>query len=337
MASAESDMTYRDLLTRLRTPHKQPRLLIAPSYQKGAFDSRGIDCPFPFQHEGRFTMTFVGYDGIGYRTGLATSSDLFHWEKKGLLIDRGPAGSVTEYNVALTWILRDNALEGPGTLRRIDGRYVGTYHAYPRPGYEAGPACIGICTSTDLSDWRLEESFLHAADGAEWERAGLYKSCLLEHDGTFYMFYNAKNVERGWIEQTGLVTSSDLKHWKRHPGNPVLPVGPSGAFDDIFASDPCVLRAGDVWVMFYFGNCTDGHARDGVAFSRDLLRWTKADELLIDVGPPGSIDSRYAHKPGIITHQGRLFHFYCAVSPCPEGRVGEVETREIRGIGLATS
>lgn len=31
------------------------------------------------------------------------------------------------------------------------------------------------------------------------------------------------------------------------------------------------------------------------------------------VRPQGCYDSQYAHKPGLIAHEGRLHHFYCAV------------------------
>ena len=56
--------------------------------------------------------------------------------------------------------------------------------------------------------------------------------------------------------------------------------------------------------------------------ARDLLASAPALEgpfsaesgVLIDVGPKGSIDSKYAHKPSIISHRGALYHFYCAVS-----------------------
>ena len=89
--------------------------------------------------------------------------------------------------------------------------------------------------------------------------------------------------------------------------------------------------------MFYFGLCSDGHARDGAAFSDDLRHWRKAGEVLIDIGPKGSIDSRHAHKPGIISHDGELFHFYCAVAPVKHRRLGEIEHDEVRGIALATS
>lgn len=334
------DNTFAHLLEQVRTPYKHPKLVLAPSYKKGAYDSHAIDCPFVFEHEGRFYMTHVGWDSIGYRTGLASSNDLIHWQKEGMIIDRGPKGSTTEFNVALTWIVRDNDLFGDGCLKKINGRFLGTYHSYPDAGYESGPAAIGLCWSGDLRHWELEEPFLHCSDGDPWEQGGLYKSCLIEHNGTYYMFYNAKNKEKTdcpWFEQIGIVVSVDLKKWTRLKENPVLTVGAAGSFDDVFASDPCVYRIGDTWTMFYYGNCSDGHARDSVAFSTDLIHWEKSHEILVDVGPEGSIDSRYAHKPAMFFKDGKLYHFYCAVAPAVDKHIGEIEHDEIRGIGLATS
>lgn len=324
--------------TALDTPHKHGRLVVAPSLRRGQFDSHAVDCPFPFRHQGTWMMTYIGWDGIGYQTGLATSPDLTTWEKTGLLLGRGGRGSVTEYNVALTCILRDNELYGPGTLRPVNGAYVGTYHAYPGAGYETGPAVIGLCFSPDLRHWELGEPVLRPEPRCAWEAGGLYKSWLMERDGTYYLFYNAKNHTEGlWIEQTGMALSTDLVHWERYAGNPVLRVGPAGAFDDIFVSDPCVFRHQDAWVMFYFGNSTDGHARDSAAGSPDLLTWTKIGRVLIDVGAPGSLDSRYAHKAGLIAAGSRLYHFYCAVAPATDPHQGDIEHGEIRGISFAHS
>lgn len=328
------------LLRKIRTPKKQGRLVIAPSYRQGTFDSHAVDCPFPFRHDGSYWMTYIGWDGIGYQTGLASSDDLIHWKKRGLLLGRGPAGSVTEYNIALTCILRDQALFGPGTLKQVDGRFVGTYHAYPRPGYETGPAVIGLCFSPDLRSWDVQPPVLEPDPSCPWEAGGLYKSWLMESDGTFYLFYNAKNRTEGsapWTEQIGFATSTDLRHWTRHPANPVLKVGPAGAFDDRFVSDPVVLQHEDTWVMFYYALCSDGHARESVAFSADLLDWHKSGEILIDVGPEGSVDSRYAHKPGIIARDDVLYHFYCAVAPAQDSQQGQIVHDEVRGISLAMS
>lgn len=326
--------------SKLLTPHKIPHLVLEPSYKKGEFDSHTVDCPFPFHHNGRYYMIYIGWDGIGYRTGLAHSDDLIHWTKDGLILDRGPKGSVTEFNAALSNILRDNELFGPGTPRKvlINGRerFLGTYHAYPAAGLESGAAVIGLCTSDDLFHWEVGEPVLRAEDGTDWERGGLYKSWIMEHDGVYYLFYNAKNqAERGWIEQTGFATSRDLRTWERYVGNPVVPIGAADAFDSRFASDPCVFHYGDQWVMFYYGAAADNHARDGFAVSDDLVHWTKGDRVLIDVGPPGSIDSRYAHKPGVIAKDGVLYHFYCAVSPAGSEPLGEISYSEKRGIGVA--
>jgi predicted GH43/DUF377 family glycosyl hydrolase len=283
-------------------------------------------------------MSFVGWDGIGYRTGLAWSDDLVNWEKSGMVIDRGEPGSVTEYNVAMTSIIRDNHLFGGGDLKKIVGRYVGTYHAYPGAGYEVGPGVIGLCFSDDLVHWDVGAPVLFPGETGSWDAGGLYKSWLMEVDGRFLLFYNAKNHgDRGWIEQTGFATSSDLVRWEKSPLNPVLPNGSPGEFDDRYASDPCILHDGDRWVMFYYGYSSDGHARDGVALSDDLVRWQKAGRILIDVGPPGSIDDKYAAKPAVIFADGVLFHFYGGVTQFERRRIGEVEHTEIRGITFAAS
>ncbi|NUM53133.1 MAG: hypothetical protein HUU46_05770 [Candidatus Hydrogenedentes bacterium] len=328
-----------DLLAKLCTPNKHPELVLAPSYEAGSYDALAIDCPFVFAADGLYYMVHIGFDGIGYRTGLAHSNDLIHWKKKGLILDRGEAGSVTEYNIALTWIVRDNDLFGTGALKRVQGRYLGTYHAYPKPGYETGPAVIGLCWSDDLREWTIEPPCLSASDtsAGPWEQGGLYKSCLVEESGTYYMFYNAKTKTEPWIEQTGVAISADLKTWRRFERNPILPVGPRGAFDDVFCSDPAVVRVGETWAMFFYTLGSDGRARDSVAFSGDLFAWRKSNEILIDVGPPGAVDSRYAHKPSVIVKDGTLYHFYCAVSPMPERTIGDHKQTERRGIGVATS
>src|SRR5438105_3333894 len=195
-----------------RTPYKSGKLVLERSGVAGSFDARSVDCPFVFSAHARFYMTYVGYDGIGYQTGLAESRDLVHWQRAGLILPRDPADPVSRYNMALMCILRDEALESSAPLKKVDGRYLGAWHAYPLQGYEAGPAVIGLAWSEDLHRWRRTDAILRPEDGAPWERGGLYKPYLVESGGIYYLFYNAKNnLERGWIEQTGLATSKDLK------------------------------------------------------------------------------------------------------------------------------
>jgi predicted GH43/DUF377 family glycosyl hydrolase len=331
-------MDLSSITREVNAHNKCGNLILKASYKKGSFDSHAVDCPFVFRHNGKYFMTFVGWDTIGYRTGMAVSDDLESWKKTGVLIDRGSPGSYTEYNIAMTNIIRNNELFGSGEVRKIDGKYIGTYHAYPGEGYEVGPGMIGICYSEDLMKWVVEDPVLFPEKRYAWEAGGLYKSWLMEHDGVFYLFYNAKNVTEGdWKEQIGFAYSNNLRDWMKYPLNPIITTGERDAFDGRFASDPSVLYHDGYWLLFYFGLSYDGHARDSVAYSSDFLTWYKTNEILIDIGPEGSVDSKYAHKPSLIAKEGTLYHFYCAVSPSKNGVVGEIETDEIRGISYATS
>jgi predicted GH43/DUF377 family glycosyl hydrolase len=105
--------------------------------------------------------------------------------------------------------------------------------------------------------------------------------------------------------------------------------GAKGSWDDRFASDPVVLRHGKQWTMFYFGLSTDGKARDLLAVGDRLTEFRKVDEILVDAGPPGSVDEKFAHKPSIIYAKGALYHHYCAVS----GKW----PNDVRGISVARS
>lgn len=327
------------------TPHKLGRPVLSASGKDGMFDSNAIDCPFIFYHKNLFHMMYVGFDGKGYQTAMAVSSDLFNWEYKKVIFRRNDRKGWDSVGVVGTWIIKnDNLFELP-TLRKIDGRYWMTYHSYPEYGYEEGPAEIGLawCEDEDLEKWhRIDNPVLSWKDGADWENAGLYKSCIVEKDGIYYMFYNAKNKSKWiWTEQTGLAVSSDLLHWERHKDNPVIKVKEK-SWQSAFVSDPCVVRDEDIWVMFYFGY--DGkNAQEGIAFSNDLIDWQQNKEPIICIGKEGEIDEIHAHKPSVIYYRENLYHFYCSVRKCCIDDIARntdstnIKNSEFRSITVATS
>jgi hypothetical protein len=286
-------------------------------------------------------MLYIGWDGVGYQTGLATSGDLIHWTRTALVAPRDPASTYTKYNLALSSILRDKQLRSRGDAIKINGKYLGAWNAYPSAGYEEGAAVIGLATSSDLLHWQLTDPILLPQDGAPWEH---------------YLYYNAKtdvlpeSEGGGWHEQTGVATSKDLKTWTRYKGNPILHNGPRGsatypaanaiaatqpalpdARDSRFASNPFVVQNGRDFAMFYYGfrYQRPGRACEMLAIGVDPYSFVKLPEVLIDTGAPGTIDETFAHKPSVITHEGVLYHFYCAVS-------GQYPN-EIRGIAVARS
>jgi len=75
-ATCSAALAAPDPAARYRTPYKYGKLVLAASNEPGAFDGRTVDCPFVFHHNGRFYMTYVGWDGTGYQTGLASSGNL---------------------------------------------------------------------------------------------------------------------------------------------------------------------------------------------------------------------------------------------------------------------
>jgi predicted GH43/DUF377 family glycosyl hydrolase len=328
---------FADPLAPYRTPFKYPKLVLSATGVKGNFDERSVDDPIVFRANNEFNMLYIGWDGTGYQTGLATSPDLIHWTRKALVAPRDAASRYTKFNLALSSILRDKNLDSRGDAIKINGRYLGAWNAYPNAGYEEGAAVIGLAWSHDLIHWELTEPILLPQDGAPWEHGGLYRPDLLSHEGTYYLYYNAKtdtlpkSEGGGWHEQSGVATSRDLKTWTRYLGSPILPNGPHDSRDARFASNPYVVRNGREWAMFYFGlgYQRPGRACDMIALGTDPLHFTKSSEVLIDTGAPGTIDETFAHKPSVIYHDGALYHFYCAVS----GKW----PNETRGIAVACS
>ncbi len=308
------------------TPYKYGEPVLTGSGVEGAFDELSVDCPFVFLHNDRFFMMYVGYDGKGYQTALATSEDLLHWEHYAVILSRKEENSSWDWvGAAATWIIKksDNLYDTP-QLRKIDGKYWLVYHSYPSSGYEAGPAEISLawCEDEDLKTWhRLDKPVFSWKDGEDWEKGGLYKAGIIQHEGTWYLFYNAKDTQKRWIEQTGMAMSKDLMTWERCKENPVVPVTEGEAWDSRFLSDPYVVKDGDIWCDFFFGY--DGkvykHAQDGLALSDDLIHWEKVANPIVPSGAEGEIDEGHAHKASIFYYEGRLYHFYCATRLWREG------------------
>ena len=213
--------------------------------------------------------------------------------------------------------------------------------AYAKKGtYEPDPGYQGLASSKDGLAWTRENdnsilSIYGPGLVGEWEKDSIYQPWLVEHEGVYYNYYNAKQMPE-WIEQIGLATSTtDLHNWQRHDGNPILRVGKrndtdiNDGYDTQFASDAKVFydREEDHWVMFYFG-VGKGGAHIMVAFSRDLVHWVRDPIPIYTAGANSSgLDKQYAHKISLVFNPSNktFYMFYCAV-----GDAG-------RGIGLITS
>ena len=293
---------------------------------------RNTDCPCVFQLPGQpnhWYMSFIAFDGNGYKSFIAESDDLLHWTNMRLAIGFGKEGEFDHGGRVIGAFLYESYdIKAPRVLKKREGKFWSLFGAYPKQGgYEMRPGYEGIASSDDGLEWtRAQDSptlSVYDSDCKDWERSCIYQPWLLESNGRFYDFYNAAN---GGTEQTGLAFSDDLLKWQRHAANPVVPVR-AGGYDEQFASDPKVYRDGDHWTMFYFGVGKNG-AHIMAAFSRDLLHWTADPEPLYKAsGNPSGLDAQYAHKTSIVYNprNDTYYLYYCAC-----GNKG-------RGIGLLTS
>lgn len=295
-----------------------------------AFKNTDVPCVYQLPGEaGRWYLSFIGFDGKGYHSFVAESTNLVHWSRPRLAMGFGPEGTFDHGGRVIGAFLYESYdLRAPRVLKRRDGRFWTLYGCYPRQGgYELRPGYEGVAVSDDGLSWRRAKDVpilaVQDADCAAWEKDCTYQPWLVEHQGRFFNFYNAAE---GGREQTGVAFSTDLLNWMRYPANPVVGTR-EGGFDAEFASDPKVFRDGDHWVMLYFG-VGRGGAHIMAAFSRDLVHWTAHPEPLYRAGGhPGGLDRQYAHKISLVyrAESDTFYLYYCAV-----GTQG-------RGIGLLTS
>jgi hypothetical protein len=290
------------------------------------------DVPCVYQLPGepdKWYMSFIAFDGQGYNSFVAESTDLVHWTNLRHAMGFGPPNAFDHGGrVVGAYLYESYDIKAPRLLKQRDGQYWSLYGCYPRQGgYELRPGYEGVAISDDGLRWRRGRDVpilaVQDSDCGAWEKDCIYQPWLVEHRGRFFNFYNAAD---GGIEQTGLAFSADLLNWMRYPANPVVR-NRAGGYDEQFASDPKVFRDGNHWTMFYFG-VGRGGAHIMIAFSRDLVHWTAHPEPLYKAGGnPSGLDQQYAHKISLVYNPATDTYYmhYCAC-----GNRG-------RGIGLITS
>ena len=315
--------------------HYQPDHVISADPRiPGHEDFKNTDVPCIYQLPGdpKWYMSFIGFNGKGYNSFVAESTNLVQWTNPKLAMGFGKEGDFDFGGCVIgAYLYGSYDIKAPRVLKKRDGKYWTLYGCYPKQGgYELDPGYEGVASSDDGMTWqRAKDKYIlsvHEPDVGAWEKQCIYQPWLVEHQGMFYNFYNAKQTDGGYRERMGLATSTNLLDWKRYENNPVLDNRP-GSYDDNFCADGKVFRDGDHWVMFYFG-VGKGGAHIMAAFSRDLLHWTADPEPLYKAGGnPSGLDKQYAHKISLVWNPANetFYMYYCAC-----GSKG-------RGIGLITS
>jgi predicted GH43/DUF377 family glycosyl hydrolase len=329
-----ADSTMQRIYHEVKTPYKYG-LVVVPDN-----DNKKIDCPTVFRKGKLWYMTYIEFDGRGYETRIAQSTDLLHWTPQGTMMSFSADTTLWDANQKAGYAaLQDHTWGGSYAWQPYKGKYWMSYIGGRETGYEAGLLSIGIAfTGKDPArphEWqRLPAPILTSkdADVRWWENRKEFKSSVIwDKQKTtghpFVMYYNANgdsavnNIKTRWFERIGMAVSNDMVHWQRFNAEPVMhhPAGITG--------DAVIQKMGDVWTMFYFGAFWTGRkdAFNRFACSYDLVHWTdwNGDDLINSTEP---YDDRFAHKSFVVKHNGVVYHFYCAVNK-----------KDQRGIAVATS
>jgi hypothetical protein len=137
---------------------------------------------------------------------------------------------------------------------------------------------VGYAVSSDGVNWTKKGVVMSPT--ASWERDEVSPNSVLFEDGVYKMWFHAggylyqgKRLGNGEI---GYATSPDGLRWTKHAANPVIRIGPAGAFDDQQAAEPRVIRMDAGYRMYYTGQNRTTLAKSlAMATSADGINWTK--------------------------------------------------------------
>ena len=250
----------------------------------GAWDDEAVGYSTVLFNGTDYQMWYSGYPN--QRIGYATSADGIVWEKYpgNPVLEPGPNGTWDDAHVGAPAVIF-NGSEYQMWYQGHDGSYVWK---------------IGYATSADGIVWEKHPTpVLGPGPPGAWDDEYLVSPTVL-FDGTYHMWYSG--VEGEYIARTGYATSVDGIVWEKHPDNPVLDLGPPGAWDDKQATASAVLFNGTEYQMWYRGNNRLSEiSRIGYATSANGIVWEKhPDNPVLGPGPPGAWDDWYLIEPTVL-------------------------------------
>lgn len=230
-------------------------------------------------------------DLAGVATPTATPSRALFADME--LIGDGPvlaASDLGDYSAVL-----------PSTYFVADG----VRHAYLVGFGEArGDQRVFHATSADGLAWTIDEADPFAELGLDLSPPGpVAGSVLHADDGSWLMYLWGVPAPADFGAVIFRATAaSPAGPWVADP-EPVLPLGESGAWDDLGVDFPAVVRTDDGYLMIYgAANSADRETSSiGVATSPDGVAWTRdAANPVIEADHCGDADARYAALPRLL-------------------------------------
>ncbi len=144
-------------------------------------------------------------------------------------------------------------------------------------------------------------------DSTEWHNRMITNVTVILDNGLFKMWFASpdiyfNNQATDFKGNIGYATSPDGITWTKHP-TPVLQAGVGGSPDSAVVAEPCVLKIGATYYMWYsminswaIENFSVGHA-----WSNDGINWIKAaNNPVLPLGGVGAWDRYWSAHPGVV-------------------------------------
>jgi predicted GH43/DUF377 family glycosyl hydrolase len=152
-------------------------------------------------------------------------------------------------------------------------------------------------------------------EGSTWEGSYIAANgTALGEGGKVLYWYHAGPRERPAI---GLA-----RDWRKE-ARPVLEPGPYMSWDERGVADPYVIRAGDLYYMYFLGQDRAARQRLGVARSHDGIQWEKLrTNPILEVGEPGTFDEKGLGEPAVWQARGFYWMLYTGRAAGEARRLG---------------
>ena len=183
---------------------------------------------------------------------------------KGPVVDLGSSGSFDDQHIEANSVLKEN----------------NTYKMY--------------YTALSTTDWKYKIAYATSNDGTTWSKQGIVvglgnsgdpdaegvgSAYVINDNGTYKMWYQGSDGSKWTI---CYATSTDGVNWNKQ--GRVLDVGPSGSYDQTHVINPCVIKDGSTYKMWYTG--INNYAYNiCYATSSDGINWSKQGVVLTAEDP----------------------------------------------------